>query len=178
MGAAFADAVMNKPPDLGRRALLRGRLHAPPPLRPPWALDESRFVDACTGCGDCVAACPEQVLVPAGGRLPEFDPARGECTFCGDCATACTRSAFGPVTGLSWTLRAQVGETCLAARGIVCSSCRDACGEAAIMFPPTRTVPVPHVAADRCTGCGACVAGCPTAAITLAPGRQEAADEL
>lgn len=160
-------ARADHPFDPGRRALLRGRLRAAPALRPPWALDESRFADACTGCGDCVRACPQDVLMLGEGGLPAFDPARGECTFCGDCAAACGEQAFDPVDAAPWSLHARVGDACLAQRGIVCSSCRDACGESAIRFPPTRAVPLPRVEADRCTGCGACVSGCPTGAIRL-----------
>lgn len=151
-----------------RRALLRGRLRAEPVLRPPWALEEAAFTDACTGCGDCVRACPEQVLVQGAGGLPVFDPTLGECSFCTDCASACRVGVFGPVDQAPWTLHAVVGSACLAANGVVCSSCRDACGVAAIRFAPARTVPIPEVLADRCTGCGACVAGCPTGAISLA----------
>ena len=162
---AFA---VSQAPDRNRRALLRGCLRAGTLLRPPWALEESLFVDACTGCNACIAACPESVLLAGEGGLPEFDPARGECTFCGDCAAACRESAFAAPGARPWTLRAQVGDACLAARGIVCSSCRDACGEFAISFPPRRAVPQPQVDADRCSGCGACVAGCPSSAISLA----------
>ena len=161
-------------PDRTRRALLGGRLRVAPLLRPPWALDEARFASACTGCDACVAACPQSVLVRGEGGLPVFEPARGECTFCGDCAAACGARAFAPLSMPPWTLQARVGDACLAARGIVCSSCRDACGESAIRFPPTRAIPRPLVEADRCTGCGACVAACPTAAIAIAAPAPEA----
>lgn len=164
----------NRVPDRGRRALLRGRLRSKPLLRPPWALPESAFVAACIGCNACVEACPQHVLAAGEGGLPEFDPARGECTFCGDCANACGEHAFHTVDQQPWSLRAQVGGTCLAARGIVCFSCRDACGESAIAFPPTRAVPQPQVEADRCTGCGACVPACPATAISLVESTIEA----
>ena len=154
-------------PGLSRRDLLRGRLRAPSPLRPPWALDESRFTDACTGCGDCIAACPEQVLVRAGGGLPRFEPERGECSFCGDCAAACKAGAFDPATSPPWGIRALVGDGCLPANGVVCSSCREACPESAIRVPPGARGAA-TVDADCCTGCGACVGICPTGAITLA----------
>lgn len=170
------DAAARPPLDRNRRALLRGRPRARPLLRPPWALDDARFTGCCTGCGDCIDACPEGVLVRGEGGLPEFDPARGECSFCGDCASACGEHAFAPVTQRPWSLLATVGDACLAARGIVCSSCRDACGESAIAFPVSRAVPVPRVDADRCSGCGACVGACPVAAIGLHSAAGEGAD--
>jgi ferredoxin-type protein NapF len=159
-----------------RRSLLRGRLREVPVPRPPWALDESRFADACTGCGDCIAACPEHVLVRGAGALPVFDPSRGECSFCGDCASACRVGLFASLDQAPWTLRALVDDSCLAAKGVVCFSCRDACGASAIRFAPARTVPVPEILADRCTGCGACVSGCPAAAISLAANQEEPID--
>lgn len=161
-------------PDRARRALLRGQLRAKPVLRPPWALAEAAFSAACTGCDGCIAACPPSVLVRGEGGLPEFDPARGECSFCGDCAAACPEHAFIPVAEVPWALHAEPGDTCLATRGIVCWSCRDACGTSAIRFAPTRAVAVPQVDTDLCTGCGACVSACPTAAITLSAASVEA----
>lgn len=164
-------------PDPSRRALLRGQVRARAPLRPPWALGEARFVAACTGCDACIAACPPSLLVRGDGGLPEFNPALGECSFCGDCAAACPAHAFKPVSDTPWSLRAQPGDACLAARGIVCWSCRDACATAAIRFTPTRAVSVPQVDSDLCTGCGACVSACPSSAIALSPASTEATVE-
>src|SRR5690606_16051256 len=109
-------------------------------------------------------------LRPASVLRPPWalDAARFAAACRGDCAAACPEGAFAPVHEAPWSLRATVGEACLAVRGIVCMSCRDACGDAAIRFPPTHAVPRPRVDADRCTGCGACVGACPAGAISLA----------
>src|SRR4029078_8853669 len=77
-----------------RRALLRGSLQSRPPMRPPWALGEPGFLDAWTRCGDCIAACPEHVLVRAAGRFPAFDPTLGECVFCEACVEVCAPRAL------------------------------------------------------------------------------------
>lgn len=76
--------------------------------------------------------------------------------------------------------RVVVLEACLALRGVVCGSCRDACDIGAIrMRPRLRAAPAPVVDGARCTGCGACVAICPADAIRLiqinAPERGDAA---
>ena len=64
---------------------------------------------------------------------------------------------------------ARVGAGCLARRGIVCQSCRDACPEGAIRFRPRLgRVAEPEVDLAACTGCGDCVAPCPVAAIRIA----------
>ncbi|MDI9237461.1 ferredoxin-type protein NapF [Lysobacter sp. LF1] len=159
---------MSAAPDPSRRALLLGRRAATPPLRPPWALDESAFLDACTACGACVERCPERVLVRGAGGYAVFDPHLGECTFCGDCVDACAPRALDRtrVTDAFDTI-AVAGDTCLPRRGVVCSSCRDGCPEHAIAFPLTSRVPVPSIDAARCTGCGACVGLCPVDAISL-----------
>lgn len=153
-----------------RRAFLRGAARATPPLRPPWSLADGDFTDRCTRCGDCAAACPETLIVRGDGGFPEIDFRRGECTFCGACADACKAEAFGARDLAPWRLVPVVADTCLAQRGVHCEVCRDACATGALRFRPRAPVPLPEPVADLCTGCGACVAACPVAAIALRAG--------
>lgn len=152
----------------GRRNFLRGGVQVERPLRPPWAIDEGDFVDTCTGCGDCVAACPEHVIVRGEGGYPVFAPALGECLFCEACVDACEPQALDRGRDPAWRLKAAIAGTCLAMNGVTCFSCRDACGEAAIRFRPALRGSVPELDLARCSGCGACVSPCPVSAISLA----------
>jgi len=159
--------------DRSRRALLRGARQGPTPMRPPWALAEQRFLDACTRCGDCVTTCPEQVLGKGDGGFPERRMDAGECSFCRACLVACKAGALDSEAGIAWSWTASIGETCLATQGVVCFSCRDACPERAISFAPSRGVAQPALDSARCTACGACVAACPPSAVSLVPKSNE-----
>lgn len=142
--------------------------HTSPPivLRPPWAMPGNAFVHACTGCAACVDACPERVLVMRGGKAV-FDPEHGECSFCHACVDACAPAALrDDGVAAPWAYRALVDDACLGARGVVCASCRDACPQSAILIPPAARGAA-RIDVDACTGCGACVAVCPTRAVHL-----------
>lgn len=147
-----------------RRTLLRaGTPRAV--VRPPGAIDEARFLDRCSRCNDCIAACPEHILVRADGGFPERDWQRGECTFCGDCAAACQSQALLPLPQQPWPWRALIGENCLAVHGVTCQSCREVCPENAIRFHPGVARPALNPA--QCSGCGACIGVCPVSAIAM-----------
>lgn len=155
---------------LARRSFLRGRLgnnrSSSDERRPPWT-DES-FTEACVRCGDCIDACPENILFKGDGGFPQIHFEHEGCTFCQECVRACDEPVFDLAReAFSW--RAAIRDNCLALANIHCQSCQDACEPDAIRFTPSPGhVPTPQVALDDCTGCGACVAVCPQDAIELA----------
>ncbi|MDS4013532.1 MAG: ferredoxin-type protein NapF [Candidatus Accumulibacter sp.] len=153
-----------------RRNFLRGRFGIrPKPLRPPWALAEHAFQQACSRCGACCKVCPTGIVVSGDGGYPEIDFVRGECTFCAACVSVCPSAALQRgEEGRAWSLRAALGEGCLATRAVECRVCADLCLNGAILFLPQRGgIARPIVDETRCTGCGACLAPCPTRAINV-----------
>ena len=155
--------------DLSRRAFFRGRPRPRVEKRPPWALPESDFIDRCTRCNECITACPTHILVAGDGGYPTIDFREGECTFCGDCVASCQPEALLRAEEQeAWPYRAVVSADCLPHQGVECRVCGDFCDARAIRFPPRLGgSPLPDVDGSRCTGCGACVAPCPTAAIAI-----------
>lgn len=169
--------------DRSRRAFLFGadaETQVDTAFRPPWALRDV-FADLCTGCGDCISACPEGIVTldAAQRAVVDFRRGSGLCSFCGACAEICPEPVFvAPALRAAtppWDLRVTIGADCLTQDGVMCQTCKDACGDGAIRFVyAAGRIPEPKVDLDRCTGCGACVAPCPAAAIEIH--RIEAAD--
>jgi ferredoxin-type protein NapF len=154
--------------DLARRGFFRGQPRPKAEMRPPWAVDEDRFSTLCTRCGDCLRACPTGILVAGDGAFPTVDFQRGECTFCGDCRQACPSGALQAKAELTWPHKAHIDARCLAQQGVECRVCGDYCAARAIRFTPRLGgSPWPAVDTTACTGCGACVAACPTQAIAI-----------
>jgi len=150
-----------------RRAFLKRRI-GPATIdhHVPWAV--AAFTGLCSRCDDCIRACEASILVRGDGGFPTTDFTRGGCTFCGACADACKQGALDRRRGAAWRLKAAIGSDCLSARGITCRACGDACDGRAIRFqlqPGGRAVPGLDPA--LCTGCGSCVAICPTQIIQI-----------
>lgn len=155
--------------DLSRRGFFRGQPRPRAEIRPPWALAEADFVSVCTRCDACRSACPQGIVIAGDGSYPTLDFRRGECTFCGDCVTACEPRALQRAPGAGpWAWKAAIGDACLPRRGVECRVCGDFCEARAIRFAPAvGGAWLPGIDPAACTGCGACIAPCPTAAIAI-----------
>jgi len=158
-------------------------------LRPPGALPEPMFSDACSRCGACVQACPAQCIEldenVAGGQ-PYIVARQSPCVICDrlDCMNACPTGALklvdlatdirmglaivDPVRCLrnpATDARTPAGED----RGSDCRLCVDECplGKAAIKLASDGGVQVQ----PGCVGCGVCERVCPTqpASIVVQP---------
>jgi ferredoxin-type protein NapG len=149
-------------------------------LRPPGALAEAPFLDACVRCGLCVQACPYDVLqlaglgspVPAG--TPYFVARTTACRMCEDipCVPACPTAALDHA--LIDIRQARMGvaalsdpQRCYSASGqAYCQRCFQACpikGQAIRMVQGHTSAGglfQPVVDPERCTGCGLCEQAC------------------
>lgn len=155
---------------LSRRSILFGTAgNAGPkiPLRPPWT-DPASIGNSCTGCGDCIDACPQSIIFSDTDGRPEIRFGDHECTFCGECAAICPEDVFRSPDTEPWPLRVQVGGNCLLNTGVSCQLCIDACQSDALNFEYSKSpMGAISVQPDRCTGCGACLSFCPVGAITI-----------
>ncbi|RLA40504.1 MAG: hypothetical protein DRR42_25795 [Gammaproteobacteria bacterium] len=72
-------------------------------IRPPYAINELDFLLSCTRCGDCIQACPHDVIFPLSARVgakavgtPALDLLNKGCHLCKDwpCVQACNETAL------------------------------------------------------------------------------------
>ena len=167
---------------ISRAQFLRGDWRASnSEIRPPWARLEPNFSEKCNGCGDCVSACPQDIIVITRRKRVRLDFSRGGCTFCGDCAAICETDAFLPKQNsetIPWQQSAVIGDTCLSKHGTWCMSCREHCEYDAIMARPVPGGKIDmKVDPLTCTGCGTCVSKCPVSVIKLETRRHSKTNE-
>ena len=149
----------------------------PPPIifRPPGALDEPQFLDACTKCNECSEACPYGCIYPLYDHNPKIDqtptitPDLEPCRMCEDfpCIKVCEPKALvmpekgvKPKIGLAQILI----DGCFTWNGEECDSCHDSCPEKAIIFDSEKRARVKN---SICTGCGECAVACPVGEYAL-----------
>ena len=146
-------------------------------LRPPGARDEASFVGMCVRCGNCVRACPSQVLAPDPGQyglaslltpVVRFrqDYCRERCTRCMDVCPSGALVRWPPADKPSLRIGLpQVDmKVCLLADDRDCAICRNNCPYEAIamVFSEINYTLEPRIDPQKCPGCGACEAACPT----------------
>lgn len=160
---------------VNRRSFLRGAVtSAPaekPPLRPPGVSETS--LAACNACGECAAACPEDIIVFGADGYPKLSFAQSGCDFCGTCVEACKRDVFATPTPTHFEATLSLSDKCLIQSGVACQICTDFCDHDALLFDlSVRPAGAIQVDNARCTGCGFCVGSCPAGAITVQASRQ------
>jgi ferredoxin-type protein NapF len=148
------------------------------PLRPPGATEELTFRGVCTRCGNCVRACPAGIIERDLGQngwasllTPTLrfrhDYCREDCVRCTE---ACPSRALARLS-LQEKASVRLGlprvdmKVCLLADDRECSVCRSRCPYDAIryVFSEADYTLTPQIDREKCTGCGACEAACPTA---------------
>ena len=146
-------------------------------VRPPGSLPETKFLELCLGCSECMKVCPTGALQPAGfqGGLSSFltpflDPRSGACRpDCLACGTVCPVQAILKLERAEkqW---AKIGtavldkKACLAwSENKRCMVCKENCPYDAIDIVQEQgfSVALPRVEARRCYGCGYCEKHCP-----------------
>ena len=145
------------------------------PRRPPGALPEPDFLNACTRCGACIERCPEETLIAGPDGFPLAQVDKRPCAMCPTtpCITACEPQALVPTAPSAFRFATAVvmARLCLNSSSLPasdpdaepCERCLDWCpipGALTVSPEPTATK-VPAVDAALCTGCGLCVAHCP-----------------
>ncbi|MHC4248335.1 MAG: 4Fe-4S dicluster domain-containing protein [Planctomycetota bacterium] len=159
------------------------------PVRPPGSVPETDFLRLCVRCGECLKACPNNVLQPLGfgqgvrglwtpSVAADWSGCDPSCANCGQvCPTGAIRALPLSEKRVARTGLAVVRKPCLPWAGREpCRLCAAECekaGYGAIEFErvgvrvdedgmpvPGSGFSAPVVVAERCVGCGLCQSIC------------------
>ncbi|MBW7858685.1 MAG: 4Fe-4S binding protein [Leptonema sp. (in: Bacteria)] len=146
--------------------------------RPPGSVrDLDRFKQLCTDCGDCIIGCPYGAIIRVPTEYgPVMDPNLSACMLCEDypCIQSCDEQALLPLPNDVLPKFGQAvlePQICLNINNSktksseTCSLCVDECPVEDAIELLSGATPIPFITADHCTGCGICVAVCPTGAL-------------
>ncbi len=171
---------------------LSDRERAQPQLRPPGAVDDTKFKGLCARCGNCVKACPSAIIShdirladPAGLMTPIVHYEKGAKKaedfdkYCQEKCHACTRACpTGAIASLSLAekLCRPIGlaevymPQCLLQHGGDCGYCLTCCPQDAISLSEIDVFDVRIIIDEgKCNGCGACAVICPVKVINIVP---------
>ena len=148
-----------------------------PVLRPPGAITEKAFLQACSRCDECIHACPKDAIQRAPKKMgflihntPYIDPMRNPCVMCTDlpCIPACPDGALLPVqelTDVSMGYAILDKKKCQAYGDTFCQQCVIDCPVSGAIHQVDNK---PVIDKNICTGCGVCMRSCSTVNIPLA----------
>ncbi len=195
-------------PDPGRREFLRqagllaagavaaGLVGFPRPrvstplLRPPGVVDETRFVERCLRCLQCVRSCPNGIIKPTGFEAgaaslmtPHLEFGEYGCDYlCQVCQRVCPNFAI-PLQTLAEKQLTPIGRAAIAEKDCVvfrdrinCLVCEEVCPvpgkaigirEEAAAGGREAALRYPVMREERCNGCGICEAACPATPLAI-----------
>ena len=148
-----------------------------PLLRPPGAISERKFLQACSHCDECIHACPKDAILRAPKKMgflvfntPYIDPLRNPCVMCTDlpCISACPDEALLPVQNLTDVNMGYAildKKKCQAYGDTFCQQCVIDCPVPGAIY---QVDDKPIIDKNICTGCGVCMRSCSTVNIPLA----------
>ena len=153
-------------------------------IRPPAAVEPVLFNSLCCRCGNCIKACPTDIIIPDidfGNLLAWMTPVISfEKGYCLESCNLCSRVCpTGAITLFSVKAKSQlfigtakiVLDNCLLLNNKECVRCKESCKYEAIKFVAEKNIlnVVPVVDIMKCVGCGACSVICPAACIEIHP---------
>jgi len=155
-------------------------------IRPPGAADRA-FNALCARCGNCMKACPYNLIVPDLGssgvdglftpvlKFRSQNPSQEQFCFqsCAACSQVCPTGALRALKA-EVKMQTAIGvaridkKKCIAwEKGEYCVVCQEFCPYQAIIEEDHKKVKCPIVDTDKCRGCGACESQCPAQPIAI-----------
>ena len=133
-------------------------------IRPPYTVVDTTFEECKTCAALCVNVCEEKIIRTDSHGVPFLDFSANGCSDCQKCLEACTPNVLNdPQRFIEAKARIST-MSCMSHHDTICFSCKEPCMENAIVFEGMfRPIIIP----DKCTGCGYCIAVCPSAAIAM-----------
>ena len=173
----------------GAAGLAYGKIKGAAPadvIRPPGSAHPN-FNALCSRCGNCMKACPYDLIVPDLGTTGIdgfFTPVlkfrslnSHQESYCFQGCTACTHVCpSGAIRFLKEAEKLQVSigtarvdkKKCIAwEKGEYCVVCQEFCPYQAIVEVKQKGVNCPTVDESKCRGCGACESQCPSQPIAI-----------
>jgi ferredoxin-type protein NapF len=151
-------------------------------IRPPGSVEPGLYNILCSRCGNCIKACPTNIIIPYSDFDKPFSwmtPAISfrsgycleTCNLCGKvCPTgAITLFSIEAKRSLYMGTARITTANCYLSNNRECIKCREACKYDAVEFLPESNLLniLPSVDSQKCVGCGACEVVCPAGCIMV-----------